>query len=152
MVAFKAINVILVLVYSFGSALWVNSGDSWYRNLNQPSWQPPDWVFGVIWPYNFIVIAIIGWRLADRASRLSNIAFSSLLVIAVTTALLWSYSFYSIHNIARATLFLALVVISSALFTVISFINLGAIALILVPYVGWVSTATLLSYSYQKLN
>ena len=152
MVAFKAINVILVLVYSFGSALWVNSGDSWYRNLNQPSWQPPDWVFGIIWPYNFIVIAIIGWRLADHASRLSNIAFSSLLVIAVTTALLWSYSFYSIHNIARATLFLALVVISSALFTVISFINLGAIALILVPYVAWVSTATLLSYSYQKLN
>ena len=49
------IGIALVVFYAVGSGLWVNTGDNWYRSLNAPTWQPPNWVFGVIWPYNFIV-------------------------------------------------------------------------------------------------
>ena len=52
----SAIGVALVLIYVVGSGLWVNTGDGWYRGLNQPSWQPTDFIFGIIWPYNFIVL------------------------------------------------------------------------------------------------
>ena len=51
-------GIAVVLVYVVGSGLWVNTGDSWYNNLNRPSWQPPGYIFGIIWPYNFIVLGI----------------------------------------------------------------------------------------------
>ena len=49
------LGVAIVFVYIIGSGLWVNTGDGWYRSLNAPSWQPPPAIFGIIWPYNFIV-------------------------------------------------------------------------------------------------
>ena len=42
------IGVGLVFVYVIGSGAWVNTGDNWYRSLNQPSWQPPDFIFARI--------------------------------------------------------------------------------------------------------
>jgi translocator protein len=33
-----------------GSGLWVNTGDGWYRSLNKPTLQPPDFIFGLLWP------------------------------------------------------------------------------------------------------
>ena len=53
-----ATGIGLVFVYVIGSGLWVNTGDNWYRNLNQPPWQPPDFIFGIIWPYNFIILGV----------------------------------------------------------------------------------------------
>ena len=55
-------GVALVFIYAIGSGIWVNTGDNWYRDLNAPSWQPPDFVFGIIWPYNFIVLALIPYQ------------------------------------------------------------------------------------------
>jgi tryptophan-rich sensory protein len=51
-------GIALVFIYVIGSGLWVNTGDGWYRSLNQPAWQPPDFIFGIIWPYNFVVLGI----------------------------------------------------------------------------------------------
>jgi translocator protein len=56
-------GIAIVLVYVIGSGLWVNTGDSWYANLNKPSWQPPGFIFGIIWPYNFIVLGIAAFAL-----------------------------------------------------------------------------------------
>ena len=57
-ISVAAIGLGLVVLYAAGSGFWVSGSDQWYRSLNAPSWQPPDWVFGVIWPYNFIVLGI----------------------------------------------------------------------------------------------
>ena len=35
-----ATGIGLVFIYVIGSGLWVNTGDNWYRSLNQPPWQP----------------------------------------------------------------------------------------------------------------
>ena len=43
-------GIAIVAIYVIGSGLWVNTGDNWYRTLNQPAWQPPGYIFGIIWP------------------------------------------------------------------------------------------------------
>ena len=149
---FKIINISLVLMYAIGSGLWVNTGDGWYQSLQQPAWQPPDWVFGVIWPYNFVVLGIIGWIVSNRSPRSINILWSSLLALGVLFALLWAHTFYVDHKLSLAAAYLLLVAIFAFLLLVFSFVNIGAISLIVLPYVVWVSTATALSYSYSKLN
>ena len=64
----SVIGISIVFVYAIGSGLWVNTGDNWYRSLNPPSWQPPDFIFGIIWPYNFIVLGIAAVTIAQKAS------------------------------------------------------------------------------------
>ena len=65
----SVIGVGLVFVYVIGSGLWVNTGDNWYRSLNQPSWQPPDFIFGLIWPYNFVVLGIASFTVSNQLSK-----------------------------------------------------------------------------------
>ena len=75
-----AAGIALVLIYMIGSSLWVNTGDSWYRDLAKPSWQPPSYLFGLIWPYNFVVIGIASVLIAQRASKITTsiyLSFSS---------------------------------------------------------------------------
>jgi tryptophan-rich sensory protein len=65
----SVIGVATVFVYAIGSGLWVNTGDNWYRSLNQPPWQPPDFIFGLIWPYNFVVLGIAAVTVSNQLLR-----------------------------------------------------------------------------------
>ncbi|MFM8001030.1 MAG: tryptophan-rich sensory protein, partial [Actinomycetota bacterium] len=60
------VSTIIVIIYIVGAGRWVSTDAGWYRSLNQPSWQPPDVVFGLIWPYNFAVLIIAGLVVASR--------------------------------------------------------------------------------------
>lgn len=142
---FKVLNIVLVAIYAFGSGLWVNTGDNWYRNLNAPSWQPPDWIFGVIWPYNFIVLAYIGWLLTSKA-------WLTIFAITIVLALTWAYQFYVPHNLQIASISLAAVAVLTIPLLVIAFRNVGLTALLLIPYQIWVILAATLSFNYYKLN
>ena len=54
----STIGIALVLVYAVGSGMLVNTRDGWFSELNKPSWQPPAYVPGLIWPYCFVVLGI----------------------------------------------------------------------------------------------
>ena len=145
------INIALVGVYAVGSGLWVNTGDGWYRSLNAPTWQPPDWVFGTIWPYNFVVLGIIGWQVAQRSER-AGFIWSINFALSIVCALLWAYQFYVPHNLLIASIALMAAALLTIPLVANAFATVGLQALILVPYQVWVVLASFLSYSYYKLN
>ena len=97
----------LVLGYVFGSGLWVSSGDGWYRSLVRPSWQPPGAVFGLIWPYNFVVLGIAGWIVANRGTSADRIVWLGSLAVGVAGALAWARLFYASHALWPAAAALA---------------------------------------------
>lgn len=145
------VGVVLVLIYIVGSGLWVdNSG--WYQSLNKPRWQPPDIVFGIIWPYNFVVLTIAVFQITRTANARQIILLLTCLAVSVFAALAWSYFFYQPHNFNFATLSL----ITSAIFTLpivaITFSVSIATAIALIPYQIWLILASALSFSYGKLN
>ncbi|MFM8867600.1 MAG: tryptophan-rich sensory protein, partial [Ilumatobacteraceae bacterium] len=51
-----SLGTAIIAVYIIGASRWVATDDGWYRSLTKPSWQPPDVIFGLIWPYNFIML------------------------------------------------------------------------------------------------
>ena len=63
----------IVFVYVIGSGLWVNTRDNWYRSLNQPSLKPPDFIFGLIWPYNFVILGFAAVYVANKLSTTNAI-------------------------------------------------------------------------------
>jgi tryptophan-rich sensory protein len=146
------IGIAILAAYVIGSGLWVNTGDNWYRTLNQPSWQPPDFIFGIIWPYNFIVLGIAAVTIAQKASTLNAVIYLAFFAFSVACALTWAYQFYRPHNLQVASIAL----IGTAVLTIpmifIAFRTSTPIALALLPYQAWVATAASLSYQYSRLN
>jgi translocator protein len=100
-------GIAIVLVYVIGSGLWVNTGDSWYANLNKPSWQPPGFIFGIIWPYNFVVLGIAAFAIGQRASKPVALTYMAFFALSVFAALLWAYQFYRPHNLTTAAIALS---------------------------------------------
>jgi len=146
------IGVALVIVYAIGSGLWVSSGDGWYQSLNAPSWQPPDWVFGVIWPYNFIVLGIASVLVSQRLTKTSVSLWISIFAVSISFALLWAYQFYQPHNLRFASLALSTAAVLTLPLLVIAYRASLPIFLALVPYQAWVVTASFLSWAYQRRN
>ena len=148
----SAIGVALVLIYVVGSGLWVNTGDGCYRGLNQPSWQPPDFIFGIIWPYNFIVLGFAAVIVSQRLSAALVSAYLSIFALSVAAALTWAYQFYRPHNLEAASVALTLVAALTIFLVVIAARASWPLALALVPYQLWVITASYLSWTYARLN
>jgi tryptophan-rich sensory protein len=148
----SVIGIALVLLYAVGSGLWVNTGDSWYANLNRPSWQPPGFIFGLIWPYNFIVLGIAAVVISQRASKPVVAIYLALFAVSVVSALMWAYQFYRPHNLVAASIALTLTVLLTVPMTVTLFTVSVPVALAVVPYQVWVAVAATLSWRYSRLN
>jgi len=148
----SSIGVALVLIYVVGSGLWVNTGDGWYRGLNQPSWQPPDFIFGIIWPYNFIVLGFAAVIVSQRLSPVLVSVYLSVFALSVACALTWAYQFYRPHNLEAASIALTCVAVLTIALVVIASHASWPLAFALLPYQLWVSIASFLSWTYARLN
>ena len=145
-------SVVIVFIYAIGSGLWVNTGDNWYRLLNQPSWQPPDFIFGLIWPYNFVILGFASVAVANKLSTANAIIYLSIFALSVAAALTWAYQFYRPHNLYAASIALAVVAILTL--PMLYFIYQASVPLFFATtiYQLWVITATYLSFTYARLN
>ena len=148
----STIGVALVLIYVVGSGLWVNTGDGWYRGLNQPAWQPPDFIFGIIWPYNFIVLGFAAVIVSNRLSAALVATYLTVFAITVACALTWAFQFYRPHNLEAASTALSCVAVLTFVLVVIASRASLPLALALLPYQVWVSIASFLSWTYARLN
>ena len=146
-----ALGIAILLVYIIGSGLWVNTGDSWYANLSKPSWQPPSFIFGVIWPYNFIVIGIASVLVAQRASKTVTTIYLSLFALSVIAALTWAFQFYRPHNFLASAIALTATAVLTIPLTYIIFTISLSMAIAYLPYQVWVAIAASLSWGYWHL-
>ena len=150
-IACVAIGFALIALYAGGANYW-NRQDGWYEGLQQPSWQPPDFVFGIIWPYNFVVIGVALYAIASQAKP--AIITTALIVFAASVlfALRWSYLFYSEHAISQSASSLLLAAILTLPLVAITFTTSWKVGIALIPYQIWIFLAAALSRSYANLN
>ncbi len=141
----------LVLLYAVGSGFFMdNSG--WYQELKKPSWQPPGAVFGLIWPYNFIMLGISGVSVVRSGSGLQSVLFLLFLALSVTAAITWSYFFYQPHDFNAASISLVLATALTIPILIITLQTNTLLGILLIPYQIWLTIATVLSFSYGRLN
>jgi tryptophan-rich sensory protein len=150
--AIAASGIAILLIYIIGSGLWVNTGDSWYANINKPSWQPPGFVFGIIWPYNFIVLGIASVVIAQRATTSTSLTYILFFALSVAAALTWAYLFYRPHNLTGAAIALTLTALLTIPMTYILFTISIPMAIAVMPYQVWVAIAAALNWSIRSLN
>ena len=147
-----ALGIILVLVYAFGSGIWVSNAPGWYSSLNRPPWQPPDFVFGLIWPYNFIMLGIAAFNVAQSLNRAQTITWLLFFGASVASALVWAYQFYVPHNLSVAAIALGIAALLTVPVLYLTFKASILIGVLLIPYQVWVIIATTLAWGYSTRN
>ncbi len=144
--------VALVVGYAVGSGVWVSASPGWYAGLTRPSWQPPDVVFGLIWPYNFIALAVVGVIVTQRGSPGLVAAWLAVAAVSVAFALRWAYLFYVPHDMTAAAWSLGIAAALTVVLVALTWSVTRGGALALLPYLVWVSLATSLAFGYARLN
>ena len=140
--------IVSVIAYAVLSGVWVSTEAGWYQSLTKPSWQPPPWVFGVIWPYNFIVLAAVGSLIAWRAPPGKVAVLLLFLVLSIALALTWAYLFYVPHALSAAALALTSAAVATIPIVVVAFQQSWVWGTLLMPYQIWVALAASVSWGY----
>jgi tryptophan-rich sensory protein len=147
--------VLLVLCFAatgIGGAVTSPQIENWYATLAKPSWNPPNWVFGPVWSVLYFCMAIAAWLVWRRNGLVG--AREPLALFAVQLALntLWSCLFFGLHNpgLAFAEILLLWAAIAA---TMVTFWRRSVSAGILfMPYLAWVSFATVLNFTIWRMN
>jgi translocator protein len=123
-----------------------------YAALVQPAWAPPAWLFAPAWTLLYTLMAIAAW-LVWRAHGFAGARGAlSLYVVQLVVNAAWTWLFFARRAGALAFADIVLLWVLVAM-TVIAFARLhrGA-AMLLVPYLAWITYAAALCYSTWKLN
>jgi tryptophan-rich sensory protein len=125
----------------------------WYQALKQPDWKPPDAAFGVIWSTIFTLGAFSGW-LAWRQAPLLRERLVVLAVFLINQCLnvLWSWLFFVQHRPDWSLVELYFLWASIVAMMVVSWRHSRLAAVLLVPYLAWVTTAGFLNQANIQLN
>ena len=142
----------LLAAFAAGAVGAIASVDaaSFYAQLSKPSWAPPAWVFGPVWSALYALMGIAAW-LVWRSPGSKAVALG-LFSAQLAANALWSWLFFAWHRGALAAIevlvLLALIVAMAAAFWRTSRLA----ALLLVPYVLWVSFAAALTWAVWRSN
>lgn len=126
--------------------------DGWYRQLNKPAWQPPDWVFGPVWTLLYGMMAVAAWIVwqqeGARAAAVSLGLFSVQLLLNIA----WSWIFFGLQRPGWAFAELLLLWLAIAATMAAFFARSATAGLLMVPYLAWVTFAGALNWAIWQLN
>ena len=125
----------------------------WYRTLDRPDWNPPDWVFGPVWTtlYLMMGVALLQIVRADGARAARRVGLG-LFALQLVLNFAWSWIFFANHDLFGALVeILALWLAIAATIVAFARVRTTAAAL-LVPYLAWTSFATILTATIWSLN
>ncbi|MBD3282645.1 MAG: tryptophan-rich sensory protein [Candidatus Portnoybacteria bacterium] len=135
-----------------GSIFTAPSVDSWYRTIERPSFNPPDWVFAPVWTLLFLLMGVSLFLIWKNGVNKKNKKAIILFFIQLVFNILWSVMFFGLESPLLG--FIVIVVLwIFILKTILAFRDLSKIAAwLLIPYIAWVSFAALLNLSILILN
>lgn len=127
--------------------------DLWFRNLEKPPLNPPDWIFSPVWTTLYILIIVAAWLVwrtetYEKTKRLAMGFFGVQLVLNA----LWSWIFFTLHEPGIALI--DIILLNFAIMGMIGWygrINRTA-AWLMVPYLLWIGFATYLNWGIWSLN
>lgn len=150
------ISLLIPLATGGVAGFFTNSGvKGWYVAAKKPSFNPPNWLFAPVWTVLYVMMGValyLVWKnqLQERATdkRKALIYFG----IQMVLNFFWSFIFFYAHQPGWA--FVEIVALwLMILITIFAFGKISSTAAwLLVPYITWVTFATVLNFYIWKLN
>ncbi len=129
-----------------GTFFTINAIPTWYAFLNKPSFSPPNWLFGPVWTILYTLIGISLYKIWIKKGDL-KLFFFHLVLNAI-----WSPIFFGLKNLGLAFLIILMMDISLIIITKRLLKTNRISAYLLIPYLLWISFASMLNFSIWKLN
>lgn len=153
----RIIKLIVSLLLSFsaaaiGSIATIPNIPTWYVTLAKPFFNPPNWLFGPVWTFLYILIGISFFLLwGGKTKKSKHIAYSIFFVQLLLNAL-WSIVFFGLHSLWGG-LVVIIALLASIVILIMRFWKIRPIAsYLLIPYLLWVGFATCLNLALALLN
>lgn len=135
-----------------GGTATASSVGTWYPTLVKPTWNPPSWIFGPVWSTLYLLMAVAAWRVWRHLEHPQRRVALTLFFVQLALNALWSVLFFGLRSPGLALVEVVLLLGTIAA-TGLKFWRIDRVAgLLWLPYVAWVSFATLLNATIWWLN
>jgi benzodiazapine receptor len=130
-----------------GSLFTAPAVKTWYPNLIKPSFRPPNWLFAPVWTTLFLMMGIAMFLIWNKDRKGLGVFF-----IQLFFNILWSVMFFGLKSPLLG--FIVIVILwFLILATIVKFFKVSKTAgWLLVPYILWVTFASILNFSILILN
>lgn len=155
----KILRILLVVVtcVTIGYLSGMVTRDSittWYPTLVKPIFNPPNWIFAPVWSLLYVLMGAAGGMIWNRIETDEERVKSAFKIFIAQLALnaLWSYLFFGLHNPLLALI--EIILLWLLIFEMYNqFVKIDKVAgKLILPYLAWVSFATILNASIWWLN
>ena len=118
---------------------------SWYETLNKPFFNPPNFIFGIVWPILYVLMAIVSYLNAQNIFKLY--------LMQIVLNGLWSWLFFVFDSTAFAFLDIVLLIFLNILIVKQLRASKAWLSVLLyIPYVIWICFASFLNLAIIVLN
>ena len=132
--------------YLLGTAF--PAGD-WYATLQKPFFNPPSYLFGVVWPVLYLLVAVAGWRVFTSGGAIPGWGYW---VAQMVLNWAWTPVFFGLQLVFWAIWVIAACLLFSIGFMVRTWPHDRLASIAFVPYVAWLSFALVLNVAIWWLN
>ena len=150
-----AIVVIICLAVGYLSGMVTRASiTTWYPTLVKPSFNPPNWIFAPVWTSLYVMMGVAAGLIWNQITTQKAAVTKALQFYTIQLVLnaLWSFLFFGLHNLMLATIEVVLLwLMIFETYSQFAKINKTASYLML-PYLAWVSFASVLTASIWWLN
>ena len=144
--------LVCVVAGGLGAVATTPEIDGWYRTVVKPEWNPPDWVFGPVWTTLFVLMGISAWLVWKLAGFQETAIPLSLFAVQLILNVTWSWIFFGMHQIGWAAVEIVILWLAILATTVAFFRRSKPAGWLLMPYLGWVTFASVLNFAIWQLN
>lgn len=148
------VSLVIPLLVGGVAGLFTSTGvNGWYATANKPFFNPPNWIFAPVWTLLYVMMGLALWLIWKKVTS-GTVKQIAITLFAVQLALNFAWSFIFFYAQQPAWAFAEILVMwVTIMLTIIWFGKISpAAAWLLVPYIWWVSFATVLNFYIWKLN
>jgi len=129
---------------------------TWYVSLNKPGFSPPNWIFAPVWTTLYLLMGIALYRVwsyqTKKSTKHRQEQAIKLFMVHLVLNAFWSVTFFGLQNPLLA-LAIIIAIVVTLIVIIKQFYRFDKLsAYILIPYLAWVTFATLLNFSIWQLN
>lgn len=152
----KVVSLVVCMVVCYGAAAvgGLATGGSvsgWFQTLKRPSFQPPDWLFGPVWTLLYGLMAVSAWLVYVKTGRVRSTPMT-LFVVQLVLNVAWSIIFFGLHRPGLAVFDIVALWVA-IIATIVAFWRISMTAgVLMLPYLAWVTFASVLNVSLWHLN
>ena len=137
--------LLVILTSIIGSLANLNiNSDGWYEGLIKSPLNPPSYVFGIVWPILYVIMAFVSFRVADKIALI--------FIIQLIFNAAWSWLFFYFHFPVVALIDIAILIYLNQKILLIINKESRILFYLYLPYLIWLFFAAFLNASIVWLN